>query len=139
MIILDTNVISAIPQSAVHRRVQIWLDGQPRNLLCATAISLAEISFGIERLPPGRRRETLKADMEDVFAAYFQGRILPFDERAARTYGRIVAEARGRGQSILMADGQIAAIARVRSLAVATRDTTPFEAAGIAVINPWQL
>jgi predicted nucleic acid-binding protein len=139
MIVLDTNVISAIPESAAHRRVQAWLDEHPASSFCATAISLAEISFGIERLPVGRRKDTLRNEMDQVFATYFQNRILPFDEQAARTYGRIVADARARGRSILIADGQIAAIAKSRGLTVATRDIGPFQAAGVPVINPWML
>lgn len=139
MIILDTNVISAMPGTAVDPSVQAWLDEQPAHSLFSTAISLAEISFGIEKLPNGHRKHSLQEEMQAVFDTYFTGRILPFDEQAAYAYGKIVASARTQGRSILMADGQIAAIARVRGLAVATRDTAPFKSAGVAVINPWQL
>ncbi|AYD00461.1 type II toxin-antitoxin system VapC family toxin [Neorhizobium sp. NCHU2750] len=139
MIVVDTNVISEIPKTDIHRTVQAWLDNQRGPSLYATAISLAEITFGIEKLPYGRRKDVLRENMETVFGTYFPGRILPFDEYAARAYGRLVAEARANGRSILIADGQIAAIAKVHGFTIATRDTAPFEAAGIPVIDPWIL
>jgi predicted nucleic acid-binding protein len=139
MIILDTNVISEIPKTDIHRNVQAWLDEQAVGLLYATAISLAEIMFGIEKLPEGRRKDILRENMEYVFATYFLDRILPFDENAARAYGRIVATARAQGRPILIADGQIAAIAAVQGFTIATRNTAPFEAAGIPVIDPWMM
>jgi predicted nucleic acid-binding protein len=77
--------------------------------------------------------------VEHVFSDQFEGRIIPFDERAARAYGQIVAQARSRGRSIQIADGQIAAIAKVHGFTVATRDTSPFEAAGVSVVDPWSL
>lgn len=77
--------------------------------------------------------------MEEVFMQYFRGRILPFDDRAARLYGISIATARANGRSILIADGQIAAIALAHGFTIATRDTAPFEAAGVPVINPWML
>jgi predicted nucleic acid-binding protein len=94
---------------------------------------------GIEILPDGQRKAELRRDMEDIFARLFPSRILPFDEHAALTYGRLVASARADGRAILMADGQIASIARIHGFTVATRDTAPFEAAGVPVINPWQM
>jgi len=139
MIVVDTNVISEIPKTDIHRHVQAWLDNQQPSSLFATAISLAEIAFGIEKLPEGRRKDVLRQDMEMVFDTYFHGRILPFDEHAARAYGRIIASARAQGRQILIADGQIAAIAKVHGFTIATRDTAPFEAAGIPVIDPWML
>lgn len=138
MSILDTNVISEIKKIEIHRGVEDWLHRQEPGALFATAISLAEVMCGIEILPDGRRKSALRSDMERTFAHQFESRILPFDERAAHAYGRIVASARAKGRSILMADGQIAAIARVHGFAVATRDTLPFEAAGVPVINPWE-
>ncbi|CAN7252331.1 MULTISPECIES: type II toxin-antitoxin system VapC family toxin [Neorhizobium] len=139
MIILDTNVISEAAKLGINSDVETWLNIQPVNMLYATAISLAEISLGIEKLPDGRRKNELRHDMEQIFGRYFGPRILPFDREAAVAYGRLVALARANGKTILMADGQIAAIAQVHSFAVATRDTAPFEAAGIPVINPWKL
>ncbi|TWF56756.1 type II toxin-antitoxin system VapC family toxin [Neorhizobium alkalisoli] len=139
MIVLDTNVVSEIAKTDRHRQVQAWLDNYPEAALYTTAISLAEIMFGIEKLPDGRRKETLREGTRIIFDRYLFGRILPFDEAAAHAYGRIVAAARAQGRAILIADGQIASIAQARGAIVATRDTAPFEAAGIPVINPWQI
>ncbi len=139
MIILDTNVISELAKADIHHEVEAWLDRQLVTTLFMTAISLAEVTLGIERLPDGRRKSGLRLDIERIFSRYFETRILAFDERSAYAYGRIVAVARTKGLSILMADGQIAAIAKVHGFVVATRDTSPFEAAGIEVINPWEL
>lgn len=139
MIVLDTNVISEITKLEINPRVEAWLLGQTTGTLFATAVSLAEIMLGIEILPDGRRKSSLRNAMESTFARQFEGRILPLDERAARAYGSIVALARSKGRSILIADGQIAAIAKVHGFIVATRDTSPFEAAGIPVIDPWTL
>lgn len=139
MIILDTNVISEINKRSVDANVRAWLRTQSPQDLFATSISLAEILYGVEILVDGKRKAELRDDMESVFVRYFRSRILPFDDRAARVYGILVAAARARGKSILIADGQIAAIAHVHAFTVATRDTSPFEAAGVPVINPWML
>jgi toxin FitB len=139
MIILDTNVISETVKPAMATQVKQWLVSQMVAELFTTAVNLAEVSFGIQCLEDGRRKTTLGNQMQRVFDLYFTSRILPFDEAAARAYGRIVAQARAKGKSILIADGQIAAIAQVHGFTVATRDTWPFEAAGISVIDPWKL
>ncbi|TDK37062.1 type II toxin-antitoxin system VapC family toxin [Rhizobium deserti] len=139
MILVDTNVISELMKDDRHRAVEDWLDLQVKERLYAPAISLGEIVYGIEKLPEGNRKSRLRLLMKDIFAYQFTDRVLPFDEQAAYAYGRIVAAARARGKSILIADGQIAAIAEVNGLTVATRDTAPFEAAGVPVIDPWKL
>jgi predicted nucleic acid-binding protein len=139
MILFDTNVISELMKSDRHRAVEDWLDLQVPETLYASSISLAETVYGIERLPDGRRKSSLWTAMETVFERQFSGRIVAFDEHAARAYGRLVAAAGAKGKSILIADGQIAAIAKVHGFTIATRDTAPFEAAGIPVIDPWML
>lgn len=138
MIILDTNVISEINRQNVDTNVRMWLRAQSADSLFATSVSLAEVLYGIEILADGKRKDDLRAGMENVFVRYFRSRILPFDDRAARLYGVSVAAARTRGRSILMADGQIAAIALAHGFTIATRDTAPFEAAGVSVIDPWK-
>ena len=137
--ILDTNVISEAAKLQMDVRVREWFISQAAGSLYTTAVNLAEVSYGIEKMPDGRRKTEVREDMETFFKRHFQNRILPFDEQVARTYGRILADARARGRSILIADGQIAAIAQSRGLTVATRDTGPFEAAGVPVVNPWML
>jgi toxin FitB len=138
MIILDTNVISEAAKLNMDSSVRRWFGLQSITDLYATAISVAEVSFGVEKMSEGRRKEILRDDMRLIFDHYFSDRILPFDEPAGRAYGVIVATARAKGFSILMPDGQIAAIAKVHGFMVATRDTSPFEAAGVPVINPWE-
>jgi predicted nucleic acid-binding protein len=139
MIVLDTNVISEAAKPRMEPSVKLWFGDQAAGSLYATAVSLAEVVFGIEEMPEGQRKADLGEDMQVIFEQYLGGRILPFDEAAARAYGKIVAAARRKGRSILIADGQIAAISHVHGFSVATRDMAPFEAAGIPVINPWKL
>jgi toxin FitB len=138
MIILDTNFISEAAKLDMDAGVRRWLGVQSMSNLHATAVSVAEVSFGVERMPEGRRKDIVRDDMRMIFDRYFPNRILPFDEKAGLAYGLIVAKARAEGFSISMPDGQIAAIARVHGSTVATRDTSPFQAAGILVINPWE-
>lgn len=137
-IIVDTNVVSEMMQPQTHRAVQAWFDSIEANDLHLTATSLAELRVGLAIMPLGRRRAFLEAALDKILEAFFSGRILAFDREAAERFGDIVSQARARGQAIAMADGQIAAIAVVHGFTVATRDTAPFLAAGVAVVNPWQ-
>ena len=136
MIVLDTNVISEMTKSAPSPIVAAWLDEQSTDGVFITAITLAEIGFGIAILPDGRRRQALQAALART-VELFEGRILSFDEGAARSYADLAAAARAAGQGFPTPDGYIAAIAAVQGYAVATRDTGPFQAGGIVVINPW--
>lgn len=102
-----------------------------------TAITQAEILYGIEALPPGTRRSRLQAAIEKMFAAQFEGRVLPFDESAARSFARIAAARDAAGRPISQFDAMIAAIARSHRAAVATRNTADFERCGIPIVNPW--
>jgi predicted nucleic acid-binding protein len=106
--------------------------------LYVSTISLAELRFGIAALPAGKRKDTLHNSLEQRILPLFNGRILPFDEAASETYGVLRARARLHGKAIASADGYIAATAIHHGLMVATRDTAPFEAAGLKVINPWE-
>ncbi len=136
MILLDTNVLSEPLRQAGHAGVVEWIDAQSIETLYLSAISLAELRFGIAALPPGKRRETLHSSLEHRILPLFSGRILPFDAAASEAYAVLRARARAEGLAIAAADGYIAAIAKAHGLAVATRDTGPFEAAGLTVINP---
>ena len=93
--------------------------------------------FGIAVLPEGKRRDTLFSSLEQQILPLFAGRILLFDEQASQAYATLRARARTARQAIATADGYIAAIALTHGFAVATRDTSPFEAVGLKVINPW--
>jgi len=115
-----------------------WIDAQIIETLYLSTISLAELRFGIAALAPGKRRDTLHTSFEQRILPLFGGRILPFDAAASEAYTVLRARARAQGKAIAPADGYIAATAISHGLIVATRDTGPFEAAGLTVINPWQ-
>lgn len=138
MVILDTNVISEPLKPAGDPAVLHWLDQQEIETLYLTAITVAELRYGIAVLPRGSRKRRLEEEFERRILALFRGRILPFDEAATVTYARIRAAARAKGNAIGVADGLIAAIAVQRGFAVATRDAAPFAAAGVVVIDPWR-
>ena len=137
MILLDTNVVSEPLKPAGDVGVLNWLDAQTIETLYLSAISLAELRFGIAALAPGKRRDALNASLEQRILPLFAGRILPFDAPASEAYAVLRARARTQGNTIAPADGYIAATATCHGLMVATRDTGPFEAAGLTVINPW--
>ena len=137
MILLDTHVISESLKFAGDARVLAWLDAQLIESLYVSTISLAELRFGIAALPAGKRKDTLHNSLQQRILPLFHGRILPFDEAASETDGVLRARARSQGKAIASADGYLAATAIHHGLMVATRDTAPFEAAGLKVINPW--
>ncbi|EGF30837.1 PilT like protein [Oxalobacteraceae bacterium IMCC9480] len=137
MILLDTNVISEPLKTAGNTNVLAWIDAQNIETLYLSTISLAELRFGIAALPEGKRRDTLHFSLEQRVLPLFAGRLLPFDDPASQSYAVLRARARTAGLAIAPADGYIAAIAATHGFTVATRDTSPFEAAGLAVINPW--
>lgn len=138
MIILDTNVISELMKATPAPAVLAWISLRPPDDLFVSTITMAEIFFGIELLPKGKRREGLFQEAEITFAKDFAGRILAFDEEAARMFGSIVATRRMQGRPIGIADGQIAAIAKCRQATLATRDTGDFEGCGVKLVNPWE-
>lgn len=137
MILIDTNVLSEPLKLAGDVGVLNWLDAQNIETLYLSAISLAELRFGIAALPPGKRKETLHTSVEQRFLPLFAGRILPFDTATSEAYAQLRASARAQSRAIAPADGYIAATAKTHGLIVATRNTGPFEAAGLTVINPW--
>jgi predicted nucleic acid-binding protein len=117
--------------------VRDWIRVRRGNELYTTSITRAEIRYGIERLPPGRRRDLLMATAEDVFAA-FEEQILPFDAAAAAHYPMIVTRRDRAGLPIDGFDAQIASICRTHDAALATRNLKDFDDTGIDVIDPWQ-
>ena len=137
MILLDTHVISEPFKLTADVAVLNWIDAQMIESLYLSTISLAELRFGIAALSPGKRRDTLHTSFEQRILPLFAGRILPFDAAASEAYAVLRARARAQGKAIAPADGYIAATAISHGLMVATRDTGPFEAAGLKVINPW--
>lgn len=137
MIVLDTNVISEAMKPQPHPAVRAWLNDQAAETLYLSSVTLAELLFGIAALPAGKRKDML-APAIDGLLELFQGRVLPFDTEAARQYAELAVIARAAGRGFPTPDGYIAAIAVSRGYIVATRDTAPFQAAGVAVINPWE-
>ncbi|TJX00295.1 MAG: type II toxin-antitoxin system VapC family toxin [Mesorhizobium sp.] len=137
MILLDTNVISEAMRDTNNGRVIEWIDAQSVETLYLAAITVAELRLGIAVLPAGKRRDRIRARLEQEVLPVFAGRVLPFDMETSETYANLMAHARGMGRAIDRADGYIAATAASHGYSVATRDTSPFEAAGVAVINPW--
>ncbi|WP_127476551.1 type II toxin-antitoxin system VapC family toxin [Sulfurivermis fontis] len=137
MILLDTNLISEPLRAAPEPRVVAWLDAQPLETLFLSVVTVAELRYGVARLPNGRRRKILAEHLETQVLPAFATRILAFDLPATQVYADLMAKAQAAGQPIGMADGLIAAIARTHGMRVATRDTAPFAAAGVPVINPW--
>ena len=137
MILLDTNIISELLKLAPNDRVVEWLRREPESGAFTTTITEAELLFGVESMPRGRRRENLAKLVSAVLGGDFADRILPFDSPAALAYAVLVAERKQAGRPISQLDAQIAAIARSRGSALATRNTADFEACGIELINPW--
>ena len=138
MILLDTNVVSEPLRPAPDARVAEWIDAQPMETLFLSSITVAELRAGVALLPAGKRRSGLQESLEKRVLSLFAGRVLPFDLACTQAYATLVSKARAAGVSIATADGYIAAIAAANGLSVATRDTGPFRASGVAVINPWQ-
>jgi toxin FitB len=138
LIVLDTNVISEPMRPKPDAAVLAWLDAQDVETLFLSAISVGELRHGVALLPEGKRRKALAAALEDRILPLFESRILPFDGPASAAYAVVSAHARKAGMAISAADGYIAATAAAHGFAIAARDGSPFEAAGIAVINPWQ-
>jgi predicted nucleic acid-binding protein len=118
--------------------VVAWIDAQVVETLYLSTISVTELRYGIALLPDGKRKESLRASLNDRILPLFESRILPFDMEAAEICAELRARVKALGQGIGTADSYIAAIAGAKGLTVATRHTQPFEAAGVSVINPWK-
>ncbi len=137
MIILDTNVISELMRPMPSGQVAGWVEKQPTAELFTTAITEAEIYYGIELLAKGKRREGLLAAAEAMFSNDFVGRVIGFDSNASRAFAAIAARRRTVGKPISHPDAQIAAIAQFHRAALATRDAAGFEDCGIQIVDPW--
>ena len=136
-VLLDTNVVSELMRKTPDPAVAMWAAGQPLNSLFFSAVGEAELRYGAAVLPTGQRRETLVSAIERMLGEAFENRVLPFDSGAARAYADIAAMRRSAGRPVAPADCQIAAIARSRRMAIATRNVQDFEDADIEVVDPW--
>ena len=137
MILLDTNVVSEPLRPAPEVRVIEWIDAQPLETLFLSAMTVAELRAGVAMLPAGKRRNSLHEYLEKRVLPSFVGRVLPFDLACTNAYAELMANVRRAGSGIETADACIAAVALANGLTVATRDTNPFQAAGVEVIDPW--
>lgn len=138
MIILDTNVLSEMMRPTPDTIVSHWVDSHPPGDLFTTAITIAEIYYGIELLEMGKRRNDLLAAAARIFTQTFFDRTLSFDADAARIFAEISALRRRRGRPIREFDAQIASIVQLHGATLATRNTADFESCGIRLIDPWQ-
>lgn len=137
MIVLDTNVLSEALRPTPSAIVLRWLSAQEPRTIFTTTITQAEILYGLEALPAGKRKIRLSEAVEKIFATEFQGRILPFDEQSAHAFAKIANHRDSIGHPISQMDAMIAAICRSHSAAVATRNTADFEQCGIELVDPW--
>ena len=137
MIVLDTNVVSALMRREADPVVVGWLDRQPPDEVWISAVSVFEILFGLELLAAGRRRRRLEDAFARALEEDFEGRVLPFEQSAARQAALIAARQRRAGRPVEIRDVQIAGIVATRRAALATRNTRHFAGLGIALIDPW--
>ena len=137
MIILDTNVISELMRAKPEPVVVNWFRVRSLLDIATTTINLAEIRFGLARLPFGRRRRDLEVTFNSLAVRGFANRVFDFDASAADAYGDLAVERERAGRRLEGFDGLVAAIAKSRGMPIATRNTNDFEGLGIEVINPW--
>ena len=137
MIIIDTNVLSELLTREPDQNVKSWMSLQPMLSVFTTTVTQAEILYGVELLPDGKRKNKLKTAVQSLFSGRFTGRILPFDIEAAVEYAEIASSRRASGIPISQFDAQIAAITRTRGARLVTRNSDDFRDCGIEVINPW--
>jgi len=139
MILLDTNVISELMRPRPEPRVEEWLASQPGTDCFITAITDAELRYGIEIMPPGQRRQQFQIALAGMLEQDFAGRILAFDSAAAVAYATIAADRRRMGSPISQMDAQIAAIAHCNGATLATRNVADFQDCGISIVDPWNV
>jgi len=137
MIVLDTNVVSELMRAVPDDQVVDWLDRQPATDVHLTAITVAELLYGVARLPDGRRKNELAEQIEEMLGEDFDHRVIPFDETSAGHYADIVVRRERAGRPISTADAQIAATCRSYGAVLATRYLEDFTGTGIAITNPW--
>ena len=137
MIVLDTNVVSALMRREPEPTVVSWLDSLPAESVWTTSVTVFEIRLGLEILVEGRRRRELEEAFAKALEEDFENRVLSFDEAAAQAAGLIAAERRRAGRSVEIRDVQIAGIAKARKATLATRNTRHFEGCGLALVDPW--
>jgi toxin FitB len=137
LIVLDTNVLSALMRQEPDGVAEAWLDRLPAESVWTTSITVFEVSLGLELLAAGRRRRVLEDAFARALAEDFEDRVLPFDQAAARVAGSIAASQRRAGKPVEIRDVQIAAICRARKATLATRNVRHFDGLELTLLNPW--
>jgi predicted nucleic acid-binding protein len=138
MIILDTNVLSALMRTSPDVAVVSWLDRQPADSIWVTSITVFEARFGLALLPRGRKRLGLEAAFERVVEEDLENRVLDFDAAAAASAARLAADRKSAGRAADLRDTLIAGIAQARRATIATRSTRHFEGLDVPVVDPWK-
>ena len=138
MIVLDTNVLSALMRTRPDAAVVSWLDRQPADSIWVTSITVFEARLGLGLLPRGRRRFELEAAFERVLEEDLENRVLDFDSPAAASAARLAADRKRAGRAADLRDTLIAGIAQARRATIATRNTRHFEGLDVAVVDPWE-
>ena len=137
MMLIDTNVVSEMMRTEPNPQVVAWLSRQPVTKVHLTALSVAEILYGLKRMPEGKRRQDLEGRFQHVLETGFRGRVLAFDENAAVAYGAIMADRQAEGRPMSVVDGQIAAIAMTKGASLTTRNVKDFAGCGLELQNPF--
>lgn len=138
MIILDTNVLSALMRQTADRIVVAWLDKQPRTSIWTTSVTILEIQFGLQILPAGKRRSHLIAAFKNVLVDEMGRRVAPFDAIAAQHAGDLMASHHKKGRPVELRDTMIAGIVLACHATLATRNTPHFQDLSVPVVNPWE-
>ena len=138
MIILDTNVLSALMQAQPDTVVINWLDAQPAEIIWISSITLFEARYGLNLLPEGQRKTTLLGRLEEIVQTDLANRIVVFDVHAAGKAAELAAQRKSRGRPVDMRDTFIAGVAMAHGATLATRNTKHFEDLPTPVVNPWQ-
>jgi toxin FitB len=137
MIILDTNVLSALMRQTADKNVVVWLDKQPRTSVWTTSVTILEIQFGLQILPAGKRRSLLTEAFHAILADEIGRRVAPFDTVAAQHAGDLMASRHRKGRPVELRDTMIAGIVLACHATLATRNTPHFEDLAVPLINPW--
>jgi predicted nucleic acid-binding protein len=137
LIVLDTNVVSELMRAEPAPAVMDWVNAQPSDQLWLCSVVVAELLYGVGRLPEGAHKRQLASAVEAMVFEDFAGRTLPFDLEAAAAYAQLVTQRKRAGEPIAMADAQVGAICAVHGATLATRNARDFAKLGLKLINPW--
>lgn len=138
MIILDTNILSALMRATPERVVVAWLDQQPADSVWITSVTLFEVRLGLALLPAGKRQRTLENAFERLLHEELEDRVLDFDTAAAAEAAAIAAGRQKAGRTTDMRDTWIAGIAIARRGTLATRNVRHFRDLEVPVVDPYQ-